>query len=180
LDCCFEHVSQILCDARGPWAATSSAARRWALEVIVDRCAALDVHEDTVMACVRKPSGGRRRAQVVREFRTWTSSLRELRDWLADEGVTQATGVYWKPVWHVLVELDQVESRSVIGWWPAGGMLTPAAWPPSSSPRSHRSRKPSRPPSRSSRPNCRRPSGRLGRGSRASPDAVGSARPHVW
>jgi hypothetical protein len=115
------------------------------LEVIVDRCAALDVHEDTVMACVRKPGGGRRRAQVVREFRTWTSSLRELRDWLADEGVTQATGVYWKPVWHVLVELDQVESRSVIGWWPAGGMLTPAAWPPSSSPRSHRSRKPSPP-----------------------------------
>jgi hypothetical protein len=56
------------------------------------------------------------------------------------------------------------------------------AWPPSSSPRSHPSRKPSRPPSRSSRssrPNCRRPSGRLGRGSRASPDAVGSARPHV-
>jgi transposase len=83
------------------------------LEVIVDRCAALDVHKDTVMACVRKPGGGRRRAQVVGEFRRWTSSLRELRDWLADEGVTQvameATGVYWKPVWHVLVELDQVE-----------------------------------------------------------------------
>jgi transposase len=83
------------------------------MEVIVERCAALDVHKDTVMACVRKPGEGRRRAQVVREFRTWTSSLRELRDWLADEGVTQvameATGVYWKPVWHVLVELDEVE-----------------------------------------------------------------------
>jgi transposase len=68
------------------------------LDVIVDRCAALDVHKDTVMACVRKPAGsGRRRAQEVREFRTWTSSLCELRDWLAAEGVSQvameATGV---------------------------------------------------------------------------------------
>ncbi len=81
------------------------------LDVIVDRCAALDVHKDTVMACVREPGPtGRRRVQEVREFRTWTSSLRELRDWLAGEGVSQvameATGVYWKPVWHVLVELD--------------------------------------------------------------------------
>lgn len=46
----------------------------------------------------------------MREFRTWTASLRELRDWLAAEDVSQvameATGVYWKPVWHVLVELD--------------------------------------------------------------------------
>ena len=81
------------------------------MDVIVDRCAALDVHKDTVMACVRRPGpSGKRRSQEVREFRTWTSSLRELRDWLAAEGVSQvameATGVYWKPVWHVLVELD--------------------------------------------------------------------------
>ena len=84
------------------------------MDVIVDRCAALDVHKDTVMACVRKVGpGGRRRVQEVREFRTWTSSLRELRDWLSNEGVTQvameATGVYWRPVWHVLVDLDGVE-----------------------------------------------------------------------
>jgi transposase len=81
------------------------------VDVIVDRCAALDVHKDTVMACVRMPAeSGKRRAQEVREFRTWTSSLGELRDWLAAEGVSQvaleATGVYWKPVWHVLVDLD--------------------------------------------------------------------------
>ena len=84
------------------------------MDVIVDRCAALDVHKDTVMACVRKPGrAGGRRVQEVREFRTWTSSLRALRDWLAEEGVTQvameATGVYWRPVWHVLVDLDGVE-----------------------------------------------------------------------
>ena len=81
------------------------------MDVIVDRCAALDVHKDTVMACVRKAGpNGERRVQEVREFRTWTSSLRDLRDWLAAEGVSQvameATGVYWKPLWHVLVDLD--------------------------------------------------------------------------
>ncbi|MFN2538562.1 MAG: IS110 family transposase [Mycobacteriales bacterium] len=76
------------------------------MDAIVDRCAALDVHKDTVMACVREPNGKGGRAQHVREFRTFTAGLRALRDWLAGYGVTQvameATGVYWKPVWHVL------------------------------------------------------------------------------
>ena len=83
------------------------------MEVIVERCAALDVHKDTVMACVRRPGTGTRRVQEVREFRTWTSSLRELRGWLAAEGVTQvameATGVYWRPVWAELEALETVE-----------------------------------------------------------------------
>jgi transposase len=83
------------------------------MEVIVERCAGLDVHKDTVMACVRRPGSGVRRAQEVREFRTWTSSLRDLRDWLAGEGVSQvameATGVYWRPVWAALEDLAGVE-----------------------------------------------------------------------
>jgi transposase len=86
---------------------------RFQVDVIVERCAALDVHKDTVMACVRSPGTGVRRRQVVREFRTWASSLRELREWLAAEGVTQvameATGVYWRPVWAELETLDRVE-----------------------------------------------------------------------
>jgi transposase len=76
------------------------------VETIVSRCAALDVHKDTVMGCVRIPDGQGGRAQEVREFRTFTVGLRALREWLVGHGVTQvameATGVYWKPVWHVL------------------------------------------------------------------------------
>jgi transposase len=77
------------------------------MDVLVDRCAALDVHKDTVMACVRKPSPGPGgRAQEVRQYRTWSSALRELRAWLVAEGVTQvameATGVYWRAPWHML------------------------------------------------------------------------------
>ena len=72
------------------------------MDVIVSRCAGLDVHKNTVMACVRTPSADGGRTSTVRRFRTYTAALRQLRDWLVAEGVTQAameaTGVYWKPV----------------------------------------------------------------------------------
>lgn len=76
------------------------------MDVLVDRCAGLDVHQKSVMACIRTPAPDGGRAQQVREFATFTDDLLRLRDWLAAEGVTQvameATGVYWRPVWHVL------------------------------------------------------------------------------
>ena len=76
------------------------------MDVIVERCAALDVHKKTVMACVRAPDGAGGRRQELREFRTFTRDLRRLREWLVAEDVTQvameATGVFWKPVWYVL------------------------------------------------------------------------------
>jgi transposase len=76
------------------------------VEVIVSRCAGLDVHKNTVMACVRTPGPDEGHVSTVRQFRTFTAGLRQLRDWLLAEHVTQvameATGVYWKPVWHVL------------------------------------------------------------------------------
>ena len=78
------------------------------MEVLVDRIAGLDVHKETVMACVRNPGENGKRRQVVREFSTFTGDLLALREWLAAEAVTQvvmeATGVYWRPVWHVLEE----------------------------------------------------------------------------
>lgn len=83
------------------------------MDVIVDRCAGLDVHKKTVMATVRTPDGSGRRQSETREFATFTGRLVELRDWLSERGVTQvameATGVYWKPVWHVLEDADGFE-----------------------------------------------------------------------
>ncbi len=77
------------------------------MEVLIDRCAGLDVHKKTVVACVRTPGSGRqKRAVEVRTFGTFEHQLVELRGWLIERGVTsvamEATGVYWKPVWHVL------------------------------------------------------------------------------
>lgn len=75
------------------------------MEVIYRRCAGLDVHKETVVACVRIAEHGAP-IQEVRTFRTTTSGLLGLVDWLEGHAVEQvameATGVYWKPVWHVL------------------------------------------------------------------------------
>ena len=66
------------------------------------------------MAVVRRPSAnGAGREQEVRQYRTFTGALRELRAWLVGEHVSQvameATGSYWKPVWHVLEAEDCYE-----------------------------------------------------------------------
>jgi transposase len=75
------------------------------MDVIYPRCAGLDVHKQTVVACARLSGDGGPR-QEVRTFATTTSGLLELADWLESLGVghvaMEATGVYWKPVWHVL------------------------------------------------------------------------------
>lgn len=83
------------------------------MEVIIARAAGLDVHKDTVTACVRTPEDAQSRRQEVREFRTFTKDLTRLRAWLVEQRVThiamEATGVYWRPVWHVLEDLAGVE-----------------------------------------------------------------------
>jgi transposase len=83
------------------------------MKVIVERCAFLDVHRDTVMACARTPDGGGGRREEVVEFATTTSQLLLLADWLVERQVTlvgmEATGVYWKPVHWILEDsVDQV------------------------------------------------------------------------
>jgi transposase len=91
------------------------------VELLVARCAGLDVAKDEVVACVRTPDGRGGRAQEVRTFPTFTSGLEALAGWLAAEGVTrvvmEATGQYWKPVWYVLeeagLELLLVNARHV-------------------------------------------------------------------
>ena len=81
------------------------------MEVIVERPAALDVHNASVTACVRVPGDGRRRVEHVAEFQTTVQGLLALRDWLEAHEVGQvameATGVYWKPVWAVLEDRFQ-------------------------------------------------------------------------
>jgi len=74
------------------------------MEVLYPRCSGLDVHKDSVVArirCVSEP-----RHDEVRTFATTTTALMEMGEWLGSHGVThvamEATGVYWKPVWHLL------------------------------------------------------------------------------
>lgn len=77
------------------------------MEVLYPRCAGLDVHKDSVVACVRLQEGAVVRHEVE-TFGTTTKALLALADWLAERKVThvamEATGIYWKPPWHVLEE----------------------------------------------------------------------------
>jgi transposase len=74
------------------------------MEVLHPRGAGLDVHKDTVVACIRCVSTPK--AHEVRTFGTTTRALLALADWLGSHGCThvamEAAGVYWKPVWHLL------------------------------------------------------------------------------
>jgi transposase len=75
------------------------------MEVLYPRCAGLDVHKDMVVGCMRVVEAGRV-TTAVQTFGTTTAGLLTLADWLEAHGCThvalESTGVYWKPVWHVL------------------------------------------------------------------------------
>lgn len=75
------------------------------MQIVHQRCAGLDVHQQMVVANARWFKG----AAVHRDaatFETTTSGLMQMSDWLERHRVThvamEATGVYWRPVWHVL------------------------------------------------------------------------------
>jgi transposase len=94
------------------------------MDVLHRRCAGLDVHKETVVACVRIVKGSKVEREV-KTFGTTTRELLELSDWLVSQecsiAVMESTGVYWKPVWHILagsVELvlaNAAEVRNVPG-----------------------------------------------------------------
>ena len=74
------------------------------MEVLYSRCCGLDVHQKTVVACLINPEG-----KEIRTFKTMTSDLLQLADWLVAQRVThvamESTGVYWHPVYNVLEAL---------------------------------------------------------------------------
>ena len=78
------------------------------MEVLRERCAALDISKRDVKACVRAPDPHRKgnRSQEVRTFASMTNALLELKDWLISERVSvvtmEATGDYWKPAYYLL------------------------------------------------------------------------------
>jgi transposase len=76
------------------------------MEILYPRCAGLDVHKQSVMACVLTPGPQAEPNKEIQEFGTTTGELRRLGDWLRANGVTHAamesTGVYWKPVFNIL------------------------------------------------------------------------------
>jgi transposase len=75
------------------------------MEVLHQRCAGLDIHKKSVVAAIRVTEGNKVITEV-KTFATTTAGLLALSEWLLENGCThvamEATGVYWKPVWHIL------------------------------------------------------------------------------
>jgi transposase len=77
------------------------------VDVVVERCAGVDIGKDEIVACVRTPKPeGRGRRKQTRTFSSFTSGLEAMAEWFTAEGVSEvvmeATGSYWKPVWYLL------------------------------------------------------------------------------
>jgi len=86
------------------------------MEVLYERCGALDVHKKVVVACVATPEG-----KETKTFGTMTNDLLELADYLVSKGCThvamESTGVYWKPIYNILeglgMEILVVNARDI-------------------------------------------------------------------
>lgn len=82
------------------------------MEAMIERCAGLDVHQKTVVACALFGSLDKRPKKVIETFPTTTSGLLSLSDWLTLHQVTdvvmESTGVYWKPIWNILEDSFQL------------------------------------------------------------------------
>ena len=78
------------------------------MRVVHERCAGLDVHKKTVVACRMVPAEDREWQVDIRTFGTMTDDLLRLHDWLVAANVShvamESTGVYWKPVFNILEE----------------------------------------------------------------------------
>lgn len=76
------------------------------MDAVLERCAGLDVHQESVVACVVSGPLDRKPQQEIRTFGTTTRELMELADWLESKRCThvamESTGVYWRAVWNIL------------------------------------------------------------------------------
>lgn len=81
------------------------------MQIIYERCAGLDVHKRSVVACLLFPENGQPRKER-QTFSTMTPDVLRLRDWLKNHDCTcvamESTGVFWKPIYNLLEEHFQV------------------------------------------------------------------------
>ncbi len=76
------------------------------MEVLYPRCCGIDVHKRFLVACLSVVQANGQRHKELRQFSTMTEEILALKDWLKASGCThlalESTGVYWKPVFHLL------------------------------------------------------------------------------
>jgi len=87
------------------------------MRIVYQRCCALDVHKNSITACVLVWDGQEAVEERKKDFGTYKKELERLRFWLMACKVTvvamESAGVYWKPVWHVLERQRQFKLKLV-------------------------------------------------------------------
>ena len=82
------------------------------MQVLYERCCGLDVHKDTVVACLIVVGPDGNPIKIIRTFTTMTADLKRLAQWLTEQGVThvamESTGVYWKHIYNILEGLFEI------------------------------------------------------------------------
>src|ERR1700736_298710 len=76
------------------------------MEVLYERCAGLDIHKRSIVACVIVPGAGKQPVKQIRSFGTMSRDLLALGDWLTEQEVShvgmEATGSFWQPIYNLL------------------------------------------------------------------------------
>ena len=90
------------------------------MQIVYDRCAGLDVHKKSVMACLITPAANGQRHKERRTVSTMTADLVRLREWLTEQQCSQvameSTGVFWRPIFNMLegyVEVMVVNAQHI-------------------------------------------------------------------
>jgi len=90
------------------------------MQIVYERCAGLDVHKKSVMACLITPAANGERRKERQTFSTMTADLVRLREWLTGQQCSQvameSTGVFWRPIFNILeghVEVMVVNAQHI-------------------------------------------------------------------
>src|SRR5579883_1120504 len=94
------------CAPCAPFEASEIRFEREDMELVYRRCCGIDIHKKTIVACLITETESGQRHKELRTFRTVTSELLVLLDWLKAAACThvamESTGVYWKPIYNIL------------------------------------------------------------------------------
>ena len=73
---------------------------------LLERCCGLDIHKDTIVACVLDGPINKTATSEIREFSTLIPDMQTLKDWLVSLGcryvAMESTGIYWQPIYEIL------------------------------------------------------------------------------
>jgi transposase len=101
------------------------------MQVVHPVCCGLDVHQATLKACLRHVSADGQITTELRDFGTISSELLALSDWLIAQHcpivAMESTGVYWQPIYHVLVGVVEVSVGNAREMRPRPGHKTDPA-----------------------------------------------------